>query len=126
MADDKTAPIPPTEVTIIGTGTGGSPLTTGTLAATPNHQPNLVVRVITPMVAITVRFINLFLTTLVGLLVAGMTPAGSHLLYTSDFVHLVATCAGLAVPGAGLGFLKDCVTVFGKLEAKFPLATGSV
>jgi len=103
-----------------------SPLTTGTVATTPDHHPNIVVNVVSPLVAIVVRFLNLFLTTLVGLVVAGMTPAGGKLLYTSDFVHLVALCASLALPGAAIGFGKDLITVFSRLEQKYPLLTGSV
>lgn len=123
----KVEPIPPLPVTIIGTGDGGVPPTpSGTVIITPDHQANLVLNVVTPIAAILVRFVNTFLTALVGLVTAGITPVGSHLLYTSDFFHLLLTCASLALPGAGLGLIKDCVTIFGKLEGKYPLATGSV
>ncbi len=122
--------IPPVEVTVIGTpstsGVPPAPLTTGTIATTPDHQPNIVVNVVSPLVAILVRFLNLYLTTLVGLVAAGMTPAGGKLLYTSDFVHLVLLCASLALPGAAVGFFKDLVTVFSRLEQAYPLLTGSV
>ena len=119
--------IPPVSVAIIGgTGDGGAPLTSNTLATTPDHQPNLIVTVIQPVVAILVRFVNLFLTTLVGLVMAGMTPAGGRLLYTGDFLHMFALCASLAFPGAAVGLVKDCITVFGRMEQKFPLATGSI
>lgn len=123
-----TEPIPPVQVAIIGTGTGdgGAPLRTGTVAVTPDHQPNLVTTIVPPLVAILVRFVNLFLTTLVGLVMASMTPAGGKVLYTSDFVHLVMLCASLALPAAAVGFFKDLITVFGRLEGKYPLATGSV
>jgi hypothetical protein len=110
-------------VTVVGTGDG---LTQNVTAVTPPHQPNVVITIVQPIVAVLVRFLNLFLVTLVGLVVAGMTPEGGKLLYTSDFMHLVWTCAGLALPAAGLGFLKDLVTVFGKLEGKYPLLTGGV
>lgn len=129
IVEEKTAlpaAIPAEQVTIIG-GTGaGTPIQTGTVVATPDHQPNLVVTVITPAVAIAVRFANLFLTTLLGLVAAGMTPIGGKLLYTSDFTHLILLSASLSLPGAGLGLIKDLITVFGKLEGKFPLATGSI
>lgn len=123
--------IKPVKVVVIGTGDGkgdgkGAPLTSDTVAMTPDHQPNLVVKVIGPALALFVRFINLFLTSFVGLVVAGMTPAGGKVLYTSDFMHLVVLCASLALPGAALGFFKDLVTVFGRLEGKYPLATGNV
>jgi len=113
----------PVKVTVIGTGDG---LSAGTLAKTPASQPNVLIEVVSPLVAIVVRFINLFLTILVGLVAAGMTPAGSATLGAGDFLHLLQTCAWLALPGAGLGALKDAVTIFGKLEQRFPLSTGSV
>lgn len=133
MPDPVIAPFPasvtpdPVSVTVIGTDNVGLSRRTETVATTPGaHQSNVIVRVIAPMTAIFVRFINLFLVTLVGLLIAGMTPAGGKLLYTKDFYHLVLTCANLSLPGAALGFVKDLVTVFGRLEQEFPLSTGSV
>lgn len=122
----STEPIVPVAVTIIGTGDGGTPLTTGTVATTPDHQPNLIAVVVTPLRAIVVRFANQFFTTLVGLVGAGMTPAGGRLLHATDFYHLVMICASLSVAGAGFGLIKDLVTIFGRLENKYPLLTGSV
>lgn len=118
--------IPPVTVTVIGTGDGAVPIPSGTVLQTPDHQPNVIYESIQPIVAIAVRFANLFLTTFVGLVVAAMTPVGGKLLYTSDFFHLVVVCASLALPGAAIGFFKDLVTIFGKLEQKYPLATGSI
>lgn len=121
------AVIPAMDIAIIGgTGDGGSPITTGATAVTPDHLPNLAITVVTPLMAIFVRFANLFLTTLVGIVVAGMTPVGGKLLYTSDFVHLVLLSASLALPGAAIGFVKDLITILGRLEGRWPLATGSI
>lgn len=115
------------KVTVIGAGpvTGGpQPLQTGTIAVTPApHQPNLVTIVVSPLVAIVIRFANTYLTVLVGLVAAGMT---SDVIPYTDFFNLISKCAGLSIAGAGLGLLKDLVTIFGKLEGKFPLLTGSV
>ena len=121
--DDKLVPLPPVQVAIIGTGDGGSPLITGTQALTPDHQPNLAITMITPLVAIAVRFANTFFTGLLGILTGAMA---TNVITASDFLHLVYKCAGLAIAGAGLALIKDLITVFGKLEGKFPLATGSV
>lgn len=123
MPDEKLEPMQPVQVSIIGTGDGGAPLTTGTTASTPDHQPNLVVRVITPLTALIVRFVNTYLTTLVGLVAAGMT---SNIIPATDFGHLVLACAKLSIAGAGLGALKDLLTIFSGLERKYPLATGSI
>lgn len=119
-------PIDPVTVTVIGTG-DASRLPPTTEAETPGaHDPNVIIRAIQPFVAIAVRFVNVFLTQLAGLVVAGMTSAGGKLLYTSDFYHLILICASLSLPGAGIAFIKDLVTVFGRLEQKYPLLTGSV
>lgn len=130
-----TSSVPRIPITLVGPGTpeegerrGVSPIPTGetVFAVTPDHHPDLAVTFIAPVVAIVVRFINTFLVQFVGLLVAAMTPAGGHVLYTHDFFHAVVLCANLALPGAGLGLAKDLVTIFGRLEGKYPLLTGSV
>jgi hypothetical protein len=128
MADEKieTIPIPPVPVTVIGTGNAGAPLATGTVGITSDHQPNLVARVIPPTVAIFVRLGNTFLITLSGLVMASMTPAGGKLLYTSDFFHMLILCANLSIPVSLFGLIKDLVTIFGRLEGKYPLSTGSI
>ena len=128
-AADKTTlsrPVEPVQVAVIDTG-DVKRLSSGAEAVTQGaHTPNLVVTVVGPARAIAIRFVNTFLAQFVGLIVAGMTPAGSKLLYTGDFVHLTVVCASLALPGAALSFFKDCLTIFGRLEQKFPLMTGSV
>lgn len=129
MADEKITASRPVEtltVAVVGTG-DASKLPSGTVAATPGlHEPDIVVSVVDPLVAILIRFANTFLTQLVGLLAAGMTPAGGRLLYTTDFFHMVLTCASLSLPGAGIGLMKDLITVFGRLEQRYPLLTGKV
>lgn len=118
--------VEPVQVAVIGTG-DGSRLADGIVAATPGaHEPNLVVRVVTPIFAILIRFINMYLTTLVGLLGAAQTDAGAKLLHTGDFAAMVATCASLSLAGPSIDLLKNLVTIFGKLEGKYPLLTGSI
>jgi len=116
----------PVKVSIVGTGdtgNGGLPAT-GTVAHTPGaHNPNLIVEIVPPIVALLVRFGNVYVGNLVGLLAAGMT---SNAIPAPDFWHLLMKCASLAVAGAVVLMLKDVVTVFGKLEQRFPLASGSV
>lgn len=129
MVDKTTNPssLQPIQIAVIGTKdvTGGpAPLTTGTEVVTPGaHQPNGILMVVTPLVAIAIRFGNMYLTVLVGLVAAGMT---SDAIPSTDFFHLVKTCAGLSLAGPGLGVLKDCLTIFTRLEGKFPLLTGNV
>lgn len=124
MSDTKivTEPIAPVAVTIIGTGDGGTPMT-GTTAVTPGNQPNLLVTVVTPIRAISIRFINAYLAILAGIVIGGMT---TNIIPAKDFMDLLVKSAGLSIAGAVVGFLKDLVTVFGKLEQKYPLLTGNV
>lgn len=122
----ESRPVEPIKVAVVAAG-DAIKLPNGVIAETNGaHEPNIVVTVVQPLLAIAIRFVNVFLVQFVGLLVAGMTPAGGKLLYTGDFAHLLLVCASLALPGAGLNFFKDLVTVFGRLEQKYPLLTGSV
>jgi hypothetical protein len=113
--------LPPVPITVVSSASN-----IPAEVVTPANQPNIRLNVIAPAVAIFVRFLHSFFTALVGLVIAGLTPEGGRLLYTSDFYHLVVTCASLAIPAAGVGLLKDLVTVFGRLEGKYPLFSGSV
>lgn len=124
----KPAPLEPVQIAVVGVGeTSEKHLPSGTVAVTPDpNQPNLVTTVVTPLLALAIRFGNLFGTTFVGLVVAAFTPAGGKLLYTSDVGPMLLTCASLALPAALLGLFKDIVTIFGRLETKFPLLTGKV
>ncbi len=118
-----TGPVEPVKVSIVGTGDGGLPAS-GTIATTPGtHNPNLIVTIIPPFVAVIVRFLNVYVGSLVGLLAAGMT---SNEIPAADFGHLFLKCASLAIAGAVVLSLKDIVTIFAGLEKKFPLGSGSV
>lgn len=119
------AAIQPLPVTMIGVRTenSGAPITSGQVIVTPAGQPNFVVRVITPLVAISVRFGNAYLTALLGLVTVGLT---TDALPAQDFVHLVLRCASLSLAGPCVSLAKDLVTILSGLEKKYPLATGSV
>ena len=120
----KTEPIQPVPVTIIGT-LADSGLTTGTIATTPgSHQPNLVAQVVTPIVAILVRFGNTFCVSLAGSLMAGGLTV--KVMPHTDFIGLVEPSVFLAACIAGVGLIKDSATVFSGLEKRFPLSSGSV
>ena len=127
MAEEKivSTPIAPIVVAVVGTTEGGvaTPLTTGTVAVTVDHMPNIVVRVVTPLAALVIRFLNVYIGTVIGLLSAGMT---SNVLPAADFQHLLLKCMGLAIAGSVVLMLKDIVTIFGRLEQKYPLASGSI
>ena len=120
--------VPIVHTTVIGVGPSmPEHLPSGTVAVTPGAaQPNLVLRVVTPLLAVAVRFGFTFGGQVVGLLTAAMTPQGSKILYTGDFFELLLTCASLSLPWAVLDLIKNLVTIFKGLEGKYPLLTGNV
>jgi hypothetical protein len=124
----ESAPVPPVQTTVVGIGTASPQfLPTGTVATTPGAaQPNIIINVVGPLIALTSRFLNLFGVTFLGLITAAYSPAGGKLLYTGDFFHMVVTCANLSLPVATLGLVKNLVTIFAQLEQKYPLLTGKV
>lgn len=117
LNDDST----PIKLAVIGTGDGDA--VTSVKITTPVGNPNGILKVVTPILGISIRFINTFLTVLSGILLGAMS---TNVIEASDFIHLVYKCAGLSLAGAGVGLIKDLITVFGNLEKKFPLLTGSV
>ena len=125
MTDDKVsppAPLEPVKVTIIGTGDGTS-LETGTVALTPKGQSNLIAIVVNPVIALLVRFLHAYGAALVGLLVG--IPATGEVPF-SDFWDLLVKSSTLALAGPCIALVKDLVTIFARLENKYPLWTGSV
>lgn len=130
MADDpQFVGTQPIKVAVIG-GTGDDSLPAhmhDQVIATPGAQtPNLIVKVVPVALALVVRFANAYFTTIVGIITAALTPYGQQIMPTSDFVDLLAKSALLAISGPSVALLKDLVTIFGKLEGKFPLLTGNV
>jgi len=119
--------IEPVKVTVIGgtgTGDGNMKALNGQIATTEGHAtPNVLVKVVSPLLALAIRFVNVFLPTMITLVSAGMVTDKIH---ASDFFSLVRTCAELSVAGASLDLLKNIVTIFAGLEKKWPLLTGSV
>jgi len=112
----------PVPVTLVGTGTGDggtAPLTTGTVATTPGPTPNILVKVVPPILAIFVRFVNLFGTSFLSTIGVG---AMTDLIPISN----VKTAVMVAFMAASLGAVKDIVTIFAGLERKYPLLSGSV
>ena len=101
----------------------GPTLPSGTVLITPGRQPNLVVQAVTPLAAVLVRFLNAYLTMVVGLVTAGLT---THAIPAHDFLSLLTTCAGLSLAGPALGALKDVITILTNLEKKYPVWTGNV
>lgn len=123
MTDDKVEPVPNEKIVIIGTGDGSKTIPPGMVVVTPGHLPNIVFKVISPAIAILIRFINVYLGVLVGTLLGAL---GTGVIPASDFFNLLGKCASLSLCGPFVLMLKDIGTVFLGLEKKFPLMTGSV
>lgn len=135
--DPETKPV---AIAIVGTGSTGTgdggivPSPVRMEAVTPGQQPNLFVKVITPVMAILIRAIYLFLVTFSailsaeGLAATGLDPTGviKNVISVADFKQAVMLAAWLGFIAAFLGTVKNLVTIFGQLEGKYPLATGSI
>lgn len=129
MTDEKVSPpasLEPVKVTVIGTGDGTS-LETGTVALTPKGQSNLIAIVVKPAVALAVRFVHAYGAALVGLLVGiPLADKATGMVPFSDFWDLLVKSSTLALSGPTIELLKNIVTIFARLENKYPLWTGSV
>lgn len=125
----------PVTISIVGTGDvqggGVAPTPDGTIAKTPVGQPNLRINVVTPIIAILVRFVHLFLTTFVGVLTAAGIGAvagidSTNMLAVTDLAGALKNGAWIGLSVGAMGGLKDLVTVFGRLEGRYPLISGSI
>ena len=107
------------KVSTIGNTGDGKQIT----VVTDGNDPNYVVSIFTPVAALVIRYIHIWLTVFSALLAAGMT---TDLLPARDFLTLCETCAKLSISGATVDLIKNLITIFGKLEGKYPIVTGSV
>lgn len=101
----------------------GSPLIDRVELTTPSNQPNVSAVFVAPVVAIVIRFANAYMTTLVGLVMAGVT---TEVIRADDFGQLVYKCLGLSLAGPSVSLGKDLITILGDLEKRWPLLTGKV
>lgn len=125
MADDKTTQsrsLPPVTVTAVTTG-DASRLSDLVIETPGTHQPNLIVQAIPPLLALAVRFAKTFGVAWLGIVTGAMS---STILPFTDFQDLAVKACGLSLAGAVVGLVKDLITVFGRLEQKYPLLTGNV
>lgn len=99
---------------------------------TPSGQPNLAVQVIGPLAAVAVRFGHLYFVTLLGIVTAGLATGSADpnntnaLLHYTDFADLLWKSSAFSLATPAIGLLKDLITIFGKLEQRFPFLTGQV
>ncbi len=121
-------PEPITAIVIKGVSdqpAGTNPVLDGTIAVTPDHMPNVVTKVITPLVALLIRFGFMFFTSLAGTL-TGAGVSGQTIIPWTDFTQLIEKAALLALTIALVDLVKNIATLFTKLEQTHPLMSGSV
>lgn len=100
--------------TMMGTGPG-------TIVTASGH-PNIIVKVVQPIVIVLVRASRVFLQTLLGLLTAGLvTPKA---LPAQDFVHLLVLCASLSLAPAVVCILQNLVELLTRLDQSYPTLAG--
>lgn len=104
-----------TAVVVGGTGDGGQ------VVVTPPGQPNIIIRVITPFVAIFMRAVKTYFQTLLGLMSAYATGAASSTLPVGDFMHTLRVCAGLSVGAAVMSVLMNIPLLLTDLGERFPV-----
>lgn len=118
--DGKTTvsrPVTPAVVTMIGTG-DGSKLPTGTIARTDGeHQPNVIINVVTPIAMILLRGTKAFMVSFVGVVGVG-GPTG--IIPAHSFWELAMKAASLSVGVGVLAGANALVEVLTKLDQKFP------
>lgn len=110
----------PVRVSVIGRAA------THEIAATTGgvETPNVVLRIVGPMLAVLIRFVHEFLTSFVGTLTAGVTVDG--LIAGGNMQLVVKGALIIAATTAGIGALKNLITIFGNLGQKYPLISGEV
>jgi len=92
----------------------------GQTLATPPGVPDVLVKVVTPLVAILVRAAKAYLQTLVGLLSAAGLGMASSTLPAGDFIHTLKVCAGLSVASGVMSLLTNVTLLLTVLGDKFP------
>jgi hypothetical protein len=116
MMPTTDSPTPPTALVVSSTA-----YKTGQTLDTPRGQPDIVVTVITPLVAILIRAAKAYIQTLVGLLAAGGLGMASSTLPAGDFVHTLKVCAGLSVASGVMSLLTNVSVLLTALGDRFPI-----
>lgn len=109
-------PSTPTAVVV-----SGNAFKLGQTLQTPHGQPDIVVTVITPLMAILIRAAKAYVQTLVGLLAAGGLGIASSMLPAGDFMHTLKVCAGLSVASGVMSLLTNVSLLLTALGDKFPV-----
>ncbi len=119
-------PEPITAIVIKGSEpVGTTPMPDGMVVTTDNHYANIRTKVVTPLVALLVRFGFMFFTSLAASLTGG-AMAGQNIIVWHDFQELLYKAAVLAIITAAIDLVKNLGTIFTRLEQTHPLMTGNV
>ena len=94
----------------------------GMTVTTAVGHPEVIIKVVQPLMIILVRASRVFLQTLLGLLSAGMVAP--KLLPVADFNHLLISCASLSVASAVVCVIQNAIELLGRLDQKFPTLSG--
>jgi hypothetical protein len=116
MMPTDSIPTPPSAVVVSGTA-----YTMGQTLQTKHGQPDIVITVITPLVAILVRAAKAYLQTLLGLLSASAFGMAATVLPAGDFLHTLTICAGLSVASGVMSLLTNVSVLLTALGDRFPI-----
>jgi len=106
-----------TAVVMGGTGTGTGD---GQVIITPQGQPNIILKVVTPFMVLLIRAAKTYVQTLSGLMATSISGSASQILPAGDFFHTLTVCAGLSIGAAVMSILTNLPILFSELGEKFP------
>ena len=109
-------PPPITAPVIVTVAANRAPSSLTTMSAV--GHPDVIIKVIQPVMIIAVRATRVFLQTLSGLVTAGIVAPKA--LPASDFLHLVYFCASLSLAPAGMCVLQNTIELLTQIDQKYP------
>ena len=114
-------PTPPSTNPVVVTLTANrAPV--GMTATTASNHPDVIIKVVQPLMIILVRATRVFLQTLLGLMTAGTVAPKA--LPAADFLHLVILCSSLSVAASGICVIQNAIELLGKIDQKYPTLSG--
>jgi hypothetical protein len=115
---EVTPPDPPVSAPLVVTVAANRRTGSGMNVTTQTSPPDIIVKVVQPLVIICVRALRVFLQTLLGLLSAG--TVAPKLLPAADFMHLLGICASLSVAATVVCVIQNAIELLAALDQKFP------
>lgn len=119
-------PEPITAVVIKGMEPAGTTaIPDGTVLSTADHHPNVLIKTLSVLQTLAIRFGFMFFTSLAGS-VTGGAVSGQTVIVWHDFSELLYKAAILAAITGAIDLIKNLATIFSRLEQSHPLMTGNV